>query len=58
MDATKADDDDMAAVKELFRVPGLPTVAFIDSSGRILHGKTLSGWHEADEFLATMRSVE
>ncbi len=58
VDATKADDDDMSAVKEMFRVPGLPTVAFIDSSGRLLHGKTLSGWHEADEFLEAMRSVE
>jgi len=58
IDATKPDDADMTAVKEMFRVPGLPTVAFIDSGGRILHGKTLSGWHEPDEILAIMRSVE
>ena len=58
VDATKADDADMAAVKELFKVPGLPTIAFIDSSGRILHGKTLSGWHEADEILEIMKSVD
>lgn len=57
VDATKADDADMAAVKERFRVPGLPTVAFIDSEGRVLHGKTLTGWHEADVFLETMRTV-
>jgi thiol:disulfide interchange protein DsbD len=58
VDATKPDDDDMSAVKEIFRVPGLPTVAFIDSSGRVLHGKTLSGWHEPEVFLETMRSIE
>ncbi len=58
IDATRPDDADMAAVKELFRVPGLPTVAFIDSSGRILHASTLSGWHEAPAFLAAMRAVE
>jgi thiol:disulfide interchange protein DsbD len=58
VDATDPDDDDMTAVKDMFKVPGLPTVAFIDSSGRVLHGKTLSGWHEADEFLATMKSIE
>ena len=58
VDATKTDDDDMAAVKKAFRVPGLPTVAFIDSNGRVLHGKTLSGWHDVEEFLEAMRSVE
>jgi thiol:disulfide interchange protein DsbD len=58
IDATKADDDDMAAVKEMFKVPGLPTVAFIDSSGRVLHGKTLNGWHEADVFLEAMKSIQ
>ena len=58
IDATRPDDDDMAAVKEMFRVPGLPTVAFIDSSGRILNGRTLSGWHEAPTFLEVMRSIE
>ena len=58
IDATKADDADMAAVKEMFKVPGLPTVAFIDSSGRVLHGKTLNGWHEADVFLEAMKSVQ
>lgn len=57
VDATDPDDADMTAVKERFRVPGLPTVAFIDSTGRILHNKTLSGWHEADVFLETMQSI-
>ena len=57
IDATKADDDDMAAVKTMFRVAGLPTIAFIDSSGRIVHGKTLSGWHEPEEIMAVMQSV-
>ncbi len=57
VDATESDDADMTAVKEMFRVPGLPTVAFIDSTGRILHGKTLTGWHEADVFLETMQSI-
>jgi thiol:disulfide interchange protein DsbD len=57
VDATE-EDADVAAVKERFRVPGLPTVAFIDSTGRILHGKTLSGWHEPEVFLETMQSVQ
>ncbi len=57
VDATDSDDADMTAVKEMFKVPGLPTVAFIDSTGRILHGKTLTGWHEADVFLETMQSI-
>lgn len=58
IDATRPDDTDMTAVKELFRVPGLPTVAFIDSSGRILHGRTLSGWHESPVFLEVMRAID
>ncbi|HOX25183.1 MAG TPA: cytochrome c biogenesis protein CcdA [Candidatus Krumholzibacteria bacterium] len=58
IDATKPDDEDMTAVKEMFKVPGLPTVAFVGRDGRILHAKTLSGWHEPAEFLTVMRSIE
>lgn len=58
IDATRPDDADMTAVKEMFRVPGLPTVAFIDTSGRVRHAQTLSGWHEAPVFLAAMRAIE
>jgi thioredoxin:protein disulfide reductase len=58
VDATRPDDADMAAVKEMFRVPGLPTVAFIGSDGRIRHGQTLSGWHEAPVFLEAMRALD
>ncbi|MDY0108794.1 MAG: cytochrome c biogenesis protein CcdA [Candidatus Krumholzibacteria bacterium] len=57
VDATRPDDADMAAVKQMFRVPGLPTIAFIDTNGRILHGRTLSGWHDAAAVLAAMRAV-
>lgn len=58
IDATRPDDADMTAVKEMFRVPGLPTVAFIGSDGRIRHGQTLSGWHEAPIFLEAMRALD
>jgi len=58
VDATKPDDDDMMAVKELFGVPGLPTIAFIGSGGEILQSKTVSGYRDAEQMLAIMQSVE
>ncbi len=56
IDATKADDDEMTAIKELFKVPGLPRVIFIDSRGEILHGRT-SAFKPADEMLAVMKGI-
>jgi thiol:disulfide interchange protein DsbD len=57
VDATKPDDDDMAAVKERFRVPGLPTVALIDSQGNIQFGKSFNGYKGPDEVLDLMQSI-
>jgi len=56
IDATKADDDEMTAIKELYKVPGLPRVIFIDSRGEILHGRT-SAFKPADEMLAVMKGI-
>ncbi len=56
IDATKTDDDEMTAIKELYRVPGLPRVIFIDSRGEILHGRT-SAFKPADEMLAVMKGI-
>ncbi len=58
VDATKPDDDDMMAVKERFRVPGLPTVALIDSQGNIQFGKSFNGYKGPEEVLALMKSVD
>jgi len=58
VDATKPDDDDMMAVKERFRVPGLPTVAFIDSQGNIQFGKSFNGYKGPEEILALMQSID
>ena len=56
IDATKADDDEMTAIKDLYKVPGLPRVIFIDSRGEILHGRT-SAFKPADEMLAVMKGI-
>ncbi|MEZ4388431.1 MAG: cytochrome c biogenesis protein CcdA [Candidatus Krumholzibacteriia bacterium] len=58
VDATKADDADMMAVKERFNVPGLPTVAFIDSQGNHQKGKSFNGYKAHDEVLELMRSID
>ncbi|MBD3222770.1 thioredoxin fold domain-containing protein, partial [bacterium] len=58
VDATKPDDDDMAAVKERFRVPGLPTVSLIDSDGNIQFGKSFNGYKGPEEILGIMQSVK
>lgn len=56
IDATKADDDEMTAIKDEFKVPGLPRVIFIDSRGEILHGSS-SAFKPAAEMLEVMKSI-
>ncbi len=56
IDATAKDDADMQAVKDLFQVAGLPTVAFIDSRGEILHGQK-TGFQKADDMLKIMQGI-
>jgi thiol:disulfide interchange protein DsbD len=56
VDATAPDDAEMTAIKEEFKVPGLPRVIFIDSRGKVLHGRT-SAFKPAEEMLEVMKSV-
>jgi len=56
IDATIADDDEMTAIKNEFKVPGLPRVIFIDSRGEILHGSS-SAFKPAAEMLEVMKSI-
>ncbi len=56
VDATKADDDEMTAIKNEFKVPGLPRVIFIDSRGEIQHGSS-SAFKPAAEMLEVMKSI-
>ncbi len=50
-------DPEMEAIWAEFQVGGLPTIAFIDSRGEILHGKTVTGFKEAADMAALMSSV-
>ncbi len=50
-------DPEMEAIWAEFQVSGLPTIAFIDSRGEILHGKTVTGFKEAAEMAALMASI-
>ena len=56
VDATAADDAEMTAIKEEFKVPGLPRVIFIDSRGEVLHGRS-TGWQKAEDMLEIMKSI-
>jgi len=56
VDATAPDDEEMTALKEEFKVPGLPRVIFIDSRGKILHGRT-SAFKPAPEMLEIMKNI-
>ncbi len=56
IDATAPDDAEMEALKQEFKVPGLPRVVFIDSRGQVLHGLS-TGFQPADKMLETMREV-
>jgi thioredoxin:protein disulfide reductase len=57
IDATITDDADMAAVKEMFQVTGLPTVAFIDSRGQILQGQKIGGFKDHESMLKIMQDI-
>jgi thioredoxin:protein disulfide reductase len=50
-------DPEMEAIWAEFQIGGLPTIAFIDSRGEILHGKTVTGFMEAKDMAALMASV-
>jgi len=56
VDATESDAE-MEAIWRDFRISGLPTVVFIDSRGKILHGKSVSGFLAAPEMLVRMQSI-
>ncbi len=56
VDATAPDDDEMEAIKEEFKVPGLPRIIFIDSRGKVLHGLS-SGYQSAEKMLEIMQGI-
>ncbi|MBM4129584.1 hypothetical protein FJ250_00950 [bacterium] len=56
IDATAPDDQEMTAIKDEFRVSGLPRVVFIDSRGEILHARS-AGFVPAADMLALMQGV-
>ncbi len=55
--AATESDAEMEAIWRDFRISGLPTVVFIDSRGKILHGKSVSGFLAAPEMLVRMQSI-
>jgi thiol:disulfide interchange protein DsbD len=56
IDATEPDDEEMAAIKEEFEVPGLPRVIFIDSRGEVLLGRSV-GFEPAEKMLEIMQGI-
>jgi len=56
VDATAPDDEEMTALKDDLKVPGLPRVVFIDSRGKLLEGLS-TGFQPADKMLDTLRKV-
>ena len=50
-------DAEMEAIWRDYRSSGLPTVVFIDSRGKILHGKSVSGFMAAPDMLVRMQSI-
>lgn len=51
------EDDPIEALYEKFGVKGLPTVAFVDSSGEVLKDPRVTGFLEPDKFLSELRKV-
>jgi len=41
----------------MFQVKGLPTVAFIDSRGQILHGQKIGGFKDHEAMLKIMQDI-
>ncbi|MFL5318195.1 MAG: protein-disulfide reductase DsbD family protein [Myxococcaceae bacterium] len=51
------EEDDLVALYEKFGVKGLPTVAFVDSSGEILRDPRVTGYLEPKLFVSELRKV-
>jgi thiol:disulfide interchange protein DsbD len=49
--------DEVVAIQERYRVPGMPTVVFIDSAGREVESRVI-GAIDADEMLQRLRAVQ
>jgi thiol:disulfide interchange protein DsbD len=56
VDATN-EDDSITSLYERFGVQGLPTVAFVSSSGEILNDPRVTGFLNAEKFLTELRKV-
>ena len=57
VDCTRSGSPEIKAVQSRFGVSSLPTVLFIDSTGRTIEGATVRGFVAAEEFLRRMRLV-
>ncbi len=56
IDAT-GESTDLTKLQKEYRVVGLPTVLFFDSTGRLLKDKTVTGFIEAPEMLQILKAV-
>ena len=56
-DLTKADDPVVQALLQQYRIVGVPTIVFLDSSGRELAAQRLIGFEAPQPFLARLKQV-
>jgi thioredoxin:protein disulfide reductase len=56
-DLTLATDERTAELTERYNIVGVPTIVFIDASGREVSGLRLTGFESASRFLERMRGV-
>ena len=56
-DLTKPEDPAVQELTKKYRIVGVPTIVFLDSSGRELDAQRLTGFEPAQQFLGRLRAV-
>ena len=56
-DLTKPEDPDVQKLTKQYRIVGVPTLVFLDSSGRELDAQRLTGFEAPQQFLARLKQI-
>jgi len=56
-DLTKAEDPEVQKLTKQYRIVGVPTIVFLDSSGHELDGQRLTGFEPPRQFLSRLKQI-
>jgi thioredoxin:protein disulfide reductase len=56
-DLTKPEDPQSQSLTKQYRIVGVPTIVFLDSSGRVVDAQRLTGFEPPEQFLGRLKQV-